>query len=885
MKRYGALLFAALISQGCMKETKIIEQQIIPERLAPRDVKESMSVPSETEVVIKKSSLGKTFLLLPNIRTGGRKPQWADFKGILVSFEKSGNQLGLFKLTTDNLYSDIPADNLMQRFTIVSEDQDSIRFDLSKGLQSLHLSANYEVIMNNKDLRKKLQAADSGNDEAIEMKDTYLRSVKMENDRLTIEQVTRIFSEEITEGQKLEKTESTGTLRLELRPYTPSKTFQPLAFDKNQRIGSFLTLANQAGKDYPTPFAMKWDISPEAGPIKLVVAENTPKEIAQAVFEAGQYWNRALGRDIFVGITRGSSGDLPQEREMIVRWINWESAGFAYASAQPDPVTGEILRAQVFLTSSWYKIAKELMAKGSQLDVDVPNIVAKSAFCFLNQSELGTLAELSQAKESHRQKVALDVIRTVVAHEMGHAIGMRHNFAGSLTAPTQDKEKIRISKTYVKEENHVGAPLSSTVMDYTNMLTTAINGAYLKQSVLPYDQHFINWSYLNRPVEIEKYKYCSDEHIAVANSEGKSIYGCERFDDLQNPLMGALYSIRKAMKNQVFNTWQSTIESVKEEGLFTPSKKPTFEINHNFTSLNKILYLAEGKGFDPLVSLKSAIDSSVKDKISEDGVSLKEKLSKDMAEVGNIKGILNWLMPDPEQKGTFFQNQFDRLFQQMTWTDYPYLTEAQFEEYKKEMKAAAIKADQSLNRAILVAVLPVSPLRYAIPESSTKSLEADQKDTQKKPNEFIFKYRTELKISQADIPDLFKMARENILSRQVPKKVRVYDQEIELQLEDLSAQDNLKFLLVKYVSPERYPESIKSNTELFKEEKELLKAELMKNVIKVLETAKKLPSELSYKDLTAAIQSLEDSKLVNVTKAELLSELAILTLMPEDPKP
>ena len=37
----------------------------------------------------------------------------------------------------------------------------------------------------------------------------------------------------------------------------------------------------------------------------------------------------------------------------MIQWLNWDQAGYAYADAQMDPRTGQVLHAQIFLPSSF----------------------------------------------------------------------------------------------------------------------------------------------------------------------------------------------------------------------------------------------------------------------------------------------------------------------------------------------------------------------------------------------------------------------------------------------------------------------------------------------------------------------------------------------------
>ena len=77
----------------------------------------------------------------------------------------------------------------------------------------------------------------------------------------------------------------------------------------------------------------------------------TPKEYKKAIKEGVLYWNKSFGEDVLDVIDAPHGVSAPDFSHNIIQWVDWKTAGFAYADAQMDPRTGEILHAQVFLTS------------------------------------------------------------------------------------------------------------------------------------------------------------------------------------------------------------------------------------------------------------------------------------------------------------------------------------------------------------------------------------------------------------------------------------------------------------------------------------------------------------------------------------------------------
>ena len=100
------------------------------------------------------------------------------------------------------------------------------------------------------------------------------------------------------------------------------------------------------------------------------------------------------------------------------------------------------------------------------------------------------------------------VVRAVVMHEVGHTLGLRHNFMGSL-GTSKD-----------------GAVQSASIMDYNDEVIDA-------QFEEPgsYDQAIVASEYQNKPI-VEEFKFCTDEFASAG------LPTCAPFDFSANPLQG-----------------------------------------------------------------------------------------------------------------------------------------------------------------------------------------------------------------------------------------------------------------------------------------------------------------------------------------------------------
>ncbi len=116
-------------------------------------------------------------------------------------------------------------------------------------------------------------------------------------------------------------------------------------------------------------------------------------------------------------------------------------------------------------------------------------------------------------------RASQDYVREVIAHEVGHVLGLRHNFAGSLGATLTSKELDDWFNAYL-----AGQPLDA----YTNKIATtsemeytvfkgAVFTGWLMRTVkapLPHDHAAIMWGYFDSPeARTNKMLFATDEDV------------------------------------------------------------------------------------------------------------------------------------------------------------------------------------------------------------------------------------------------------------------------------------------------------------------------------------------------------------------------------------
>ncbi len=152
------------------------------------------------------------------------------------------------------------------------------------------------------------------------------------------------------------------------------------------------------------------NISEAIEPIVYYVDAGTPEPVKSALIEGASWWNRAFEaagyRDAFLVREMPADADPMDVRYNLIQWVHRSTRGWSYGSSVVDPRTGEIIKGHVSLGSlrvrQDYLIAQGLDAAFKTGKSDQPLI-----------------------------DMALARLRQLSAHEVGHTLGIAHNFAAS----------------------------------------------------------------------------------------------------------------------------------------------------------------------------------------------------------------------------------------------------------------------------------------------------------------------------------------------------------------------------------------------------------------------------------------------------------------------
>lgn len=539
--RNSTIAVAALLSSLVFTACTTKEEKIIVEKQAPQNMLESFqkssvgSCEKASCITIQKDSLGKIFLLIASGKTAGSTPQWYDLKPLVVSFEKSGSKVALLGENYNSIYEEIRTQNLIQTFDVVSEDDKAVTFDWGSGLKTFVIQSSYQV----DGPRGEEDDLTESSFSSLPVTDSFVRNIKFDEKNIELEQVSKVRSDLVKKSSdknlNVENREETLAMNIQIRSYNLSSEFKKKEYDSSRRAGFFVTKVAKKGysKDIVN-LITKWDLSASKGPIVVRVSSAVPADYVGAVTEAALYWNKVFGRDVITVKTGVDPQAGPEDRSIFVRWIPWLDSGAAYAIGQSDPLTGEVLRAQVFMPSVFTRVGSaDLVSLNGNSPVAFGAIA-----CDLSPALKAVNEMAREASDSQRLRLAQDSVRATVAHELGHALGLRHNFAGSYSAKVSTSEILQSAQTYLKNLNHPGLETSTSIMDYVSGIDEILMAARIKYAPLSYDKMAMTWAYSdsNQALDETISLYCTDDDIALAKSHGLQIYGCERFDEGNNPL-------------------------------------------------------------------------------------------------------------------------------------------------------------------------------------------------------------------------------------------------------------------------------------------------------------------------------------------------------------
>ncbi len=295
----------------------------------------------------------------------------------------------------------------------------------------------------------------------------------------------------------------------------------------DERVGHFVTTRVNYTDDLAikpkTHLVNRWRIEkkdPSAAmsepkeSITYWIDKNVPEKYRKAVADGILEWNKAFEKIGFKNAvvvkqqSANDSFDTMDARHASVRWFTGADVGFAIGPSHKDPRSGEILDADIGMSDVFARGARRLVVEdiGKPLVFDAqlagamsPTLKQQDLFMSCNYAsekaqDLQFAGDLLEARGMdmegpEAEQLAQEYVKDVIMHEIGHTLGLRHNFRSSTIyslKQIQDPAFTRVNG------------LAGSVMDYNpfNLASKGEKqGEYVMSTLGPYDYLAIEYAY------------------------------------------------------------------------------------------------------------------------------------------------------------------------------------------------------------------------------------------------------------------------------------------------------------------------------------------------------------------------------------------------------
>jgi hypothetical protein len=312
----------------------------------------------------------------------------------------------------------------------------------------------------------------------------------------------------------------------------PSTGYQPRLAD--DRVGYFLTVvkdfSNKSDREQFVRYINRWDlrkadataeVSPPVKPVKFWIEKTVPFKYRKAIYDGIYEWNKGFEKAGFANaiIVDQQPDDATWDPEDVnyntFRWIT-ASAGFAMGPSRVNPYTGQILDADIIFDADFLTFWKQEyetltpQAIAEMTNGELPN-ADKAAkmfsrplgdhhecrlshgmsrqFAFGAAAISGMFAADPKVAAEQQEKLIMQGLKEVTMHEVGHTLGLRHNFKASKMLSLKEMQETDKTKD---------TGLVASVMDYSPANVVPKDwkqGDYYSQTIGPYDYWAIEYGY------------------------------------------------------------------------------------------------------------------------------------------------------------------------------------------------------------------------------------------------------------------------------------------------------------------------------------------------------------------------------------------------------
>ncbi len=273
-------------------------------------------------------------------------------------------------------------------------------------------------------------------------------------------------------------------VRLPVVPMTARRADPRVGFFLTEQIDYGTTEPRAAKRQYIGRWRLtKKDpaaaVSEPVAPIVYYIDPTTPTQWVpwikkgiedwQPVFEAAGFSHAIVAKDAPVGDPSWSPDNV---RHTVIRWLPSTTEN-AYGPQIVDPRTGEVLNGSVRVYHNVLNLVRDWYI--TQVGVLDPRVKTLP----LPDSLMGRLLEY------------------VIAHEVGHTLGLRHNMQASSEYPA---DSVR-SRTWIHRMGFCASVMDYCRFDYVAQPEDSIPVGDLIPRIAPYDYFAIHWGYA--PIDVE----------------------------------------------------------------------------------------------------------------------------------------------------------------------------------------------------------------------------------------------------------------------------------------------------------------------------------------------------------------------------------------------